>query len=100
MAMHKIRTSTGWLARETIKGLPEAGKEVGGKIGKAIGTRMKFPFTILRNLRSRINIPSAELSPKEKTFRKENLMKMKDVIRKWKESHSGYKIPRAFRDLE
>lgn len=105
------RTTTGWLggragsALQTAqlkKGLPEAVKKVGGAIGKGIGTAMGFPFSALRNLRNRINVTPAkpELSPEEKNFRQRNLDTMRDTIKKWKESHPGYKIPKEFKDLE
>lgn len=48
MARNKIRTSTGWLVRETIKGLPEAGEKVGKVIGREIGKSMKLPFGFLK----------------------------------------------------
>jgi hypothetical protein len=46
--LKKQLTSTGYLVRETIKGLPEAGKTVGGAIGKAAGQAMKAPFSLAK----------------------------------------------------
>ena len=113
---NKIRTSTGWLAgakasifkqkadylsspkgliKETIKGLPKASKKVGGVMIRA-------PFRATKAIGKAIKgTPLKTLSSEEARTRiEERLNKMRNTIKKWKESHPGYKIPKEFKDLE
>lgn len=98
--INKLRTSTGWLARETVKGLPEAGKKVGGAIGKIAGGIMKAPFSAAKRGIKRINKPEPALSPEEIKERKSNIDKLKKTHQEYIKKHPKFKTPREFRDLE
>jgi len=98
--MSKRFSSTGYIARETIKGLPEAGKKVGGAIGKFIGRAMKSPFSAIKSIRRRTKRKTPELSSEELQKRRKINDNLRRKIKKYKESHPGFKVPREFRDLE
>jgi len=98
MANKKIRTSTGWLVGETIKGLPEAGEKVGKTIGKAVGKVMKAPFSVVKAVGKAIKgTPPKPLSPEETKSRQEKLEQIKKSIEEYKEKHPGFKVPREFK---
>ncbi len=97
---NKIRTSTGFLARETVKGLPEAGKKVGGAIGKTVGKIMKAPFSAGKKVIERINKPEPRLSPEEIEKRRINIDKLRKTHQEYKKKHPDSKVPREFKDLE
>lgn len=98
--MAKRYSSTGYLVKETIKGLPEAGKKVGGAIGKGIGIAMKTPFAAIKSIgKAAKGIPPKAPSPQEKLKRKEVIRSWKKTIEEYKRTHPGKKIPKSLRGL-
>ena len=98
--MAKRYSSTGYLVRETIKGLPSAGKKVGGIIGKGIGMAMKAPFAALKSFgKAAKGTPPKAPSSQELLKRKKVIGSWKKIIEEYKKTHPGKKIPKALRDL-
>lgn len=107
--MPRTTTDTGWLIRETIKGLPEAGKKVGGAIGKGVGAVMKGAAQGIsaagRLARKAGEVakrqkPRRGLSPEEMEKRRKILDRYREIIKRYKEKNPNFKVPRQFRDLE
>ena len=98
---NKRRTSTGWLIKETIKGLPEAGKKVGGAIGKFAGKVMKAPFSAASKMGKMANAKrEKKLSPETLKKRRELLNRTRSALSDYKKKHPQTKTPRRFKDLE
>jgi len=98
--MAKRYSSTGYLVKETIKGLPEAGKKVGGAIGKGIGIAMKTPFSAIKALgKAAKGRPPKALSPQERLKRKRVIESWRKSIERYKKTHPGKKIPKSLRGL-
>jgi hypothetical protein len=102
---NKIRTDTGWIIRKTIEGLPEAGKKVGGAIGKTVGKAMQVPAKAVsavgkafKSANERVkNYPV--LTEEEIKNRKNNNELLKKSLMKYKAKNPRIKIPKRFEEL-
>jgi len=88
------------MAAETIKGIPAAAKTVAGKIA---GFPKYATGKVLNKINKIAEIEQGFYAPKtkeERKIREQNLQRLRDAIKKWKEEHPGKPIPKEFHDLE
>ena len=88
----KRAKEAGFIAKETVKGLPKAGEKVGKILGKKLGSAMQYPFKIARKgaksvMDEEIKFRQKIYSPKtkeEKAKRAKELDRIKELERKYK----------------
>ena len=101
--MAKVRTSDGWLSKETLKRVPAEFPASGAKVGKAIGgvvgKAMKVPFTMAKKMIEGAKSKPVPLNGQQIYERTKSTEQMKKSSDEWQKKNPGKKVPKAFSEM-